>query len=53
VVSTDSHGVDEFDNLRYGVDQARRGWLQREDVLNTRDAEALLAALRSPGPASR
>jgi DNA polymerase (family 10) len=52
VVSTDSHGVDEFDNLRYGVDQARRGWLRREDVLNTRDAEAFLAALRPPGIAS-
>jgi DNA polymerase (family 10) len=53
VVSTDSHGVDEFHNLRYGVDQARRGWLRREDVLNTRDAEAFLAALRPPGIASR
>src|SRR5881628_1230687 len=48
VVSTDSHAVNHFDHLRYGVDQARRGWLGREDVLNTRDAEGLLAALRSP-----
>jgi len=48
VVSTDSHGVHEFQNLRYGVDQARRGWLRAEDVLNTRDAEGFLAGLRSP-----
>jgi len=48
VVSTDSHAVDEFANLRYGVDQARRGWLRSEDVLNTRDADAFLARLRSP-----
>ena len=50
VVSTDSHGVHEFQNLRYGVDQARRGWLRAEDVLNTRDAEGFLAGLRSPPP---
>ncbi|HEY2944126.1 MAG TPA: DNA polymerase/3'-5' exonuclease PolX [Vicinamibacteria bacterium] len=48
VVSTDSHAVHEFDNLRYGVDQARRGWLRAEDVLNTRDAQAFLAGLRPP-----
>ena len=48
VVSTDSHAVHEFDNLRYGVDQARRGWLRAEDVLNTRDTEDFLAALRAP-----
>jgi len=48
VVSTDSHSVHAFDNLRRGIDQARRGWLRREDVLNTRDAEGLLAALRPP-----
>ena len=50
VVSTDSHGVQELQNLRYGVDQARRGWLRAEDVLNTRDAEGFLAGLRSPPP---
>jgi DNA polymerase (family X) len=32
VVSTDSHAVHDFDRLRYGVDQARRGWLRAEDV---------------------
>jgi DNA polymerase (family 10) len=50
VVSTDSHAVHEFDNLRYGVDQARRGWLRAEDVLNTRDTPDFLAALRTPAP---
>ena len=28
-------------NLRYGVGQARRGWLERSDVLNTRPLAAL------------
>jgi DNA polymerase (family 10) len=48
VISTDSHAVHEFDNLRYGVDQARRGWLRSEDVLNTRDTQDFLAGLRPP-----
>jgi DNA polymerase (family 10) len=46
VVSTDAHYPRELDNLRWGVDQARRGWLGRDDVLNTRPVEELLAALR-------
>lgn len=46
VVSTDAHSVRELDNLRWGVDQARRGWATAEDVLNTRPLAELLAALR-------
>lgn len=42
-VSSDAHSVLELDNLRYGVGQARRGWLEKGDVLNTRP----LAALRT------
>jgi DNA polymerase (family X) len=48
VISTDSHSVHHFANLRYGVGQARRGWLTREDVLNTRGPVELAAALRRP-----
>jgi DNA polymerase (family 10) len=48
VVSTDSHGVNEFDSLAYGVSQARRGWLTAADVLNTRDADDFLATLKRP-----
>ena len=53
VVSTDSHGVNEFDSLAYGVAQARRGWLTAADVLNTRDADDFLAALKRPAFAGR
>jgi len=35
-VSSDAHGVDGFDVLKHGVGQARRGWLEKGDVLNTR-----------------
>jgi DNA polymerase (family X) len=34
VISTDAHRTDELDLMRYGVDQARRAWLEPGDVLN-------------------
>ncbi|MDX1494431.1 MAG: hypothetical protein R3253_10255, partial [Longimicrobiales bacterium] len=36
VISTDAHKPEGLDNMRFGVDQARRGWLGPADVLNTR-----------------
>lgn len=50
VVSTDSHTTHNLGFIRYGVTMARRGWLEKADVLNTLPAEKLLAALR-PKPA--
>ncbi len=43
-----AHSTREFANLRYGVSQARRGWLARNDVLNTRPLAELLALLHRP-----
>ncbi len=34
-VSTDAHRVQELECMRYGVDQARRGWCEAKDVANT------------------
>ena len=48
-IDSDAHDVNGFDNLAYGVGQARRGWLERKDVLNTRplaELRKLLAARR-------
>ena len=36
VISTDSHNVNGFDVLTYGVDQARRAGLTKDDVANTK-----------------
>jgi DNA polymerase (family 10) len=36
VISTDAHAPRGLTDMRFGVDQARRGWLAPEDVLNTR-----------------
>lgn len=35
-ISTDAHSVDSLDLMRFGIDQARRGWLEADDVINTR-----------------
>jgi len=36
VIGADAHSTDGLDVLHYGVDQARRGWLEADDVLNTK-----------------
>jgi len=41
VISSDSHSPREFDLLQFGVNQARRGWLEADDVLNTRSLKSL------------
>jgi len=40
-ISTDAHSVEGLNYMRFGVWQARRGWLEAEDVLNTRKWEEL------------
>ena len=44
-IDSDAHSVHEFDNLVHGVGQARRGWLEKTDVVNTRPLPALRAWL--------
>jgi DNA polymerase (family 10) len=46
VVSSDAHSVHDLGKLRFGIDQARRGWLEPDDVLNTLALDALRRALR-------
>lgn len=45
-VSSDAHWSKKLDLIRYGVDQARRGWLQDEGVINTRSLKDLRRLLR-------
>lgn len=55
-IGSDACSTDELDNLAYGVDQARRGWLTRPDVLNTRtlaQLRPLLARTMGADGASR
>lgn len=44
-INSDAHTTQDFGNLRFGVGQARRGWLEKKDVLNTRPLRELLPLL--------
>jgi DNA polymerase (family 10) len=46
VISTDAHSIAALGNQRWGVRMARRAWLEPDDVLNTRDLDAMRALLR-------
>lgn len=41
-VNTDSHALSHFSFMRYGIGTARRGWLEKKDIINTRDVSMLL-----------
>jgi DNA polymerase (family 10) len=45
-VSSDAHSRYDYDFLRYGIGQARRGWLEPKDVVNTRPLAELRAWLK-------
>ena len=40
-ISSDAHSPRGLEDMRYGVMQARRGWVERRHVLNTRSAAQL------------
>jgi DNA polymerase (family 10) len=46
VINTDSHHTSHMEKMRFGVVQARRAWLTREDVLNTLPAAEFAAAMK-------
>lgn len=46
VVSTDTHRIGDLDHMRFGVSQARRGWLGAGDVINTQSFTQLKKLLR-------
>jgi DNA polymerase (family 10) len=45
VISTDAHSTFGLATMRFGIGQARRAWLERKDVLNTRPWAALKKAI--------
>lgn len=45
-ISTDAHSIDNLAYMRLGVGQARRGWLEAHDVLNTRSWKELKKLLK-------
>jgi DNA polymerase (family X) len=50
VISTDSHSASHLTFMKYGVITARRGWIEKSEVINTLPTAQFLAALRAkPG----
>jgi len=45
-IDSDAHSTNDFRNLEYGIGQARRGWLEKDDVLNTRSLKQLRKLLK-------
>ena len=45
-ISSDAHSTQDYANLKYGIGQARRGWLTKNNVLNTRSLKLLRPLLR-------
>jgi DNA polymerase (family 10) len=45
-ISTDAHSIPDLELMRYGINQARRGWLESGNVLNTLKLESLLQKVR-------
>lgn len=46
VINTDTHVADQFDYMSYGVSIARRGWLEKKDILNTQRYASLMKLLK-------
>jgi len=47
VISTDTHVTTQYDFMTYGVSIARRGWVEKRDVLNTLSYEPLIKWLKA------
>ena len=47
VISTDTHVTSQYDFMAYGVSVARRGWVEKKDVLNTLGYEQLIKKLKA------
>jgi DNA polymerase (family 10) len=53
VISTDTHILSQFHYMAYGVGMARRGWLEKRDVINTLGYKPLVSFLKRKRAASR
>ena len=45
-ISTDAHSVQDLELMELGIGQARRGWIEKEDVANTKSLKELMKVLK-------
>ncbi|MBI2041502.1 MAG: DNA polymerase/3'-5' exonuclease PolX [Candidatus Nealsonbacteria bacterium] len=48
MINTDAHSLHDMDYMEYGVGQARRGWAEKSDIINTLPLAKLLELLKKP-----
>ncbi|MBC8064819.1 MAG: PHP domain-containing protein [Chlorobia bacterium] len=53
LINTDAHHIQELDFMKFGVQQARRGWQSADTVVNTLELPALVRRLRATQPRAR
>jgi DNA polymerase (family X) len=46
IINTDAHAPDQMDNMRYGIDTARRGYCEKDNVINTKPFKEFISLLR-------
>ena len=46
IINTDSHAISHMDLMKYGVSIARRGWAEKNDIINTLDSDDILKWLK-------
>jgi DNA polymerase (family 10) len=47
-INPDAHSAEQLQFLRFGAEVARKGWLRREDVVNTKPLAEMAAWLKLP-----
>lgn len=46
-INTDAHHIDHFDFMKYGVGTAQKGWVKKDQVINTKDRDSFKEWIRS------
>ena len=47
IIGTDAHHVNQLKNIKYGISTARRGWLEKSNVLNTLSNEEIKSLFKN------
>ena len=45
IINSDAHHQNQLESMRFGVYQARRGWAEKKDIINTKSLKNLLTFL--------
>jgi DNA polymerase (family 10) len=45
-INPDAHNIEDISNYKYGINTARKGWLEKEDILNSLDKDGMDAFLK-------